>query len=552
MADKTNTYNMIAALRRETAKNAVSPELLGSILKSIVDLIDGTVDNATLDTGSGNSSHSNTFGGLVEDDTYTPIIISDLDVQLEQGASRTLTMNRAADEVLLSAYDDSIVNVIVADGTLTVVALQEDGNTEFSISDENGSVTVRVTVGEAAVPDLPLSEVEKLLLDKQDRVVEVREENLAADYLHGCGLMLERNDVASPLVAVQSGDAGELSQGIYLEAGYTVRAYRQTDVEAYSAIAIALIYGEEMEAGQIGATMESVDEGDLEFVVPFSGHYAFSGLQEIDHLTKEVPVTVEEVLAMKQDKVNGKGLSTNDYTTEEKTKLLNLPTSSTLNAKLKAIPNDVSRTQTDATFVHSESGVLTTLFHLRQATAQLAGLMTSSDKAKLDGLPLMAGTGASSMRTNSSNTASGEYSVAIGENNVATAKGAVAVGKNNGARQEYAYCFGENNYTIGWDSFLVGTSNGVYRHMGMAIGRQNTSYAWAGICLGLGNKTKDGNDGEVAVGRWNETKAGLVFSIGCGTSDSDRKNALEIYDDGTVLFPQAAAEEGEYLTLNIN
>lgn len=171
---------------------------------------------------------------------------------------------------------------------------------------------------------------------------------------------------------------------------------------------------------------------------------------------------------------------------------------------------------------------------------------------KQDTLPVEEGTGTNSMRTNSSNTASGEYSVAIGENNAATAKGAVAVGKNNGARQEYAYCFGENNYTIGWDSFLVGTSNGVYRHMGMAIGRQNTSYAWAGICLGLGNKTQDGNDGEVALGRWNETKPGLVFSVGCGTSDSNRKNALEIYDDGTVIFPQAAAEEDEYLTLNIN
>lgn len=543
---------MIAAFRRETAKNAVSPESLGSILKSIVDLIDGTVDNANLDTGSGSSAHSNTFGGLVEDDTYTPITVSDLEVQLEQGASRTLTMNRTAEEVLLSAYDESIVNVIVADGTITVVALQEDGSTEFSVSDEGGSVTVRVTVGEAAVPELPLSDVEKLLLDKQDRVVGVREEDLAADYLHGCGLMLERNDVASPLVAVQSGDAGELSQSIYLEEGETVKAYRQTEVEAYSAIAVALIYGEEMEAGEIGATMESVDEGDLEFVAPFSGYYAFSGLQEIDHLTKDVPVTVEEAFAMKQDKVNGKGLSTNDYTNADKNKLSDLPTSAVLQTKLKAIPNDVSRSQTDATFVHSESGVLTALFYLRQATTQLAGLMTAADKLKLDGLPLMAGTGANSMRTNSSNTASGEYSVAIGDGNVATEKGATAFGKNNGARQEYAYCFGENNYTIGWDSFLAGTSNGVYRHMGMAIGRQNTSYAWAGICLGLGNKTKDGNDGEVAVGRWNETKAGLVFSIGCGTSDSNRKNALEIYDDGTVLFPQVAVEGGEYLTLNIN
>ena len=480
MADKTNTYNMIAAFRRETAKNAVSPESLGSILKSIVDLIDGTVDNANLDTGSGSSAHSNTFGGLVEDDTYTPITVSDLDVQLEQGASRTLTMNRTAEEVLLSAYDESIVNVIVADGTITVVALQEDGSTEFSVSDEGGSITVRVTVGEAVAPDLPLSEVEKLLLDKQDRVIGVREEDLAADYLHGCGLMLERNDVASPLVAVQSGDAGELSQSIYLEEGETVRAYRQTEVEAYSAIAVALIYGEEMEAGEIGATMESVDEGDLEFVAPFSGYYAFSGLQEIDHLTKDVPVTVEEVLAMKQDKVNGKGLSTNDYTTAEKNKLSDLPTSAVLETKLKAIPNDVSRSQTDATFVHSESGVLRALFYLRQATTLLAGLMTAADKTKLDNLPAMlSGTGVNSIRGNSNCLASGQRSAAFGRTSVSGAD-------------------------------------------------------------------------EFSVGSYNEIKQGLIFSVGIGSSTSNRKNALEVYTDGTIKFPQVAVEGGEYLTLNIN
>ena len=480
---------MIAALRRETAKNAVSPELLGSILKSIVDLIDGTVDNANLDTGSGSSAHSNTFGGQVEDDTYTPITVSDLEVVLEQGASRTLTMNRTAEEVLLSAYDDSIVNVIVADGTITVVALQEDGSTEFSISDEGGSVTVRVKVGEAVAPDLPLSEVEKLLLDKQDRIVGVREENLSVDYLRGCELKLKSYNTVSPLVAVQSGDAGELSQGIYLEKGETIRAYRQTEVEAFSAIVIAMIYGEEMEAGQFGVAMESVDEGDLEFVVPFSGYYAFSGLQEIDHLTKDVPVTVEEVLAMKQDKVNGKGLSTNDYTTAEKNKLAALPTK--------------ARYDTD-----------------------MAG--------KQSKLPLKTGTGEYSLTSDNS------YGTA------AQGKMSFAYGRENSSMGELTITLGRGNTGYGYCSVSLGRENYSNKDYTLAFGMYNDVQGWGSICIG--HHLRADNEKEAIFGMYNLTKTGLIFSVGCGTSSTNRKNAIEVDANGLVSFPQSNTSVAGILT----
>ena len=52
-----------------------------------------------------------------------------------------------------------------------------------------------------------------------------------------------------------------------------------------------------------------------------------------------------------------------------------------------ALPNDVSRSQTDATFVHNENGTITNLFYLRQATSSMAGLMTAADKTKLNNLP---------------------------------------------------------------------------------------------------------------------------------------------------------------------
>lgn len=51
------------------------------------------------------------------------------------------------------------------------------------------------------------------------------------------------------------------------------------------------------------------------------------------------------------------------------------------------IANDISRTATDATFVHKVGNAITNLFYLRQATTSLAGLLSAADKTKLDGLP---------------------------------------------------------------------------------------------------------------------------------------------------------------------
>ena len=149
---------------------------------------------------------------------------------------------------------------------------------------------------------------------------------------------------------------------------------------------------------------------------------------------------------------------------------------------------------------------------------------------KINNLPIKKGTGDQSL-------------ISTEGGNVASYKGAVALGKNNGAKQEYTYCFGENNESIGWDSFAIGTSNRILRHMAMAIGRQNTSSAWAGIAIGLGlqtfdNQTDDNNNGEIAIGRYNSPAKDKIFTIGCGTTDNNRKNALEIDVNGKVSFPQ--------------
>ena len=51
---------------------------------------------------------------------------------------------------------------------------------------------------------------------------------------------------------------------------------------------------------------------------------------------------------------------------------------------------------------------------------------------------------------------------------------------------------------------------------------------------GVGTQTS--NYGESSVGRFNESKDGLIFSVGNGTSDEERQNAFEVYEDGRVYF----------------
>ena len=47
-------------------------------------------------------------------------------------------------------------------------------------------------------------------------------------------------------------------------------------------------------------------------------------------------------------------------------------------------PNNITRTATDATLVHTDGGSTTNLITIRQASETLAGLMTAADKVKLD------------------------------------------------------------------------------------------------------------------------------------------------------------------------
>ena len=90
-------------------------------------------------------------------------------------------------------------------------------------------------------------------------------------------------------------------------------------------------------------------------------------------------------IAGKVDKVEGKGLSTEDYTTAEKTKLAGIEASANNYTLPTATASALGGIKVGANLaIDSSTGVLSGDYSA--ATTSAAGLMSSTDKAKLDGI----------------------------------------------------------------------------------------------------------------------------------------------------------------------
>ncbi len=89
---------------------------------------------------------------------------------------------------------------------------------------------------------------------------------------------------------------------------------------------------------------------------------------------------INNSLALKVDKVAGKGLSTEDYTTIEKTKLSGIASGAQVN-----VPTDLSLGTVTATVISLNSST-GTYVNLPSATTSTAGLLSATDKTKLDSI----------------------------------------------------------------------------------------------------------------------------------------------------------------------
>lgn len=108
------------------------------------------------------------------------------------------------------------------------------------------------------------------------------------------------------------------------------------------------------------------------------------------------------------------------------------------------------------------------------------------------------------------------------------------VGGNGGASvvvgQRVMMASGNANALIGADIYNTGNGNGVF-------GRQHISRKNRSFLAGTGHDTTSARSESVAaVGQWSSINSSTLFAVGNGTSQTARKNAFEVTDNGIVLL----------------
>lgn len=117
--------------------------------------------------------------------------------------------------------------------------------------------------------------------------------------------------------------------------------------------------------------------------------------------------------------------------------------------------------------------------------------------------------------------ANGTYSHAEGSDTKTAGYASHAEGQGSIAKGNYSHAEGSNTEAIG-----VGSHAGGYK--------SNASAPYS-FCHGTELRTV-GILPQAAFGRFNETNSSMLFSIGNGSSDTNRKNAFSINDFGTMTF----------------
>lgn len=160
------------------------------------------------------------------------------------------------------------------------------------------------------------------------------------------------------------------------------------------------------------------------------------------------------------------------------------------------------------------------------------------------------------------NTASGNSSVAIGADNEATKIGSFAANRKNHAIGDDSNATGYGNTASGNTSHAEGhytTASGKYSHTeghgttasndgthaegwnSKATGDTSHAEGHGSVAGGArshaeGKYTQTSNDSEHAQGMYNKSNTGTIHSIGIGTSDTNRKNAFEIMENGDAYL----------------
>lgn len=225
--------------------------------------------------------------------------------------------------------------------------------------------------------------------------------------------------------------------------------------------------------------------------------------------------TLQEVVNSKVDKEDNKGLSTEDYTTEEKTKLSNIEEGAQVN--IQSDWNQSDETLKD--YIKHKPDL--TIYQLKEEGKSLTSNdYTTEDKEKLSGIEA----GAQVNTVNSVNGQTGDVVIeqlTAGnniniENNIISAKG-------------YSTDTTKYTFVTGYDTNAIDS----YTHAEGFGTKAQGSAAHA-----EGKHTITNNICEHAQGRWNVSNTNdrlgdcTIHSIGIGDGEEGRKNAQEVMQNG--------------------
>ena len=214
------------------------------------------------------------------------------------------------------------------------------------------------------------------------------------------------------------------------------------------------------------------------------------------------------------------------------------------------------------------------------ATGNLA-ISAGDDKKASDGTQFVsAASGDHAVVFGFGNTCAGRSTLAQGLYNTVNGKDSVAFGQRNLVEGDQAFAAGQQNEVTARLGVAIGYKNKTTNTDSIAIGYQNTSSGSASVAMGdtceasgtsstaMGYKTKSTgaysstfgqntqatNSGEVAMGVYNKSTTSTdaseqtSFSFGIGTSDTNRKNALEIKKNGDVYIGDKLLSVEDFMT----
>lgn len=154
-----------------------------------------------------------------------------------------------------------------------------------------------------------------------------------------------------------------------------------------------------------------------------------------------------------------------------------------------------------------------------------------------------------SFATGTDNKAINAYTEVSGKGNVVKGKFGKVWGKNNIGGYNTT-TFGSGNVNLADNSLVNGTNNINEGNNSVIHGNKNKNYGKRAFVVGNENITN--NENEAAFGKYNDSKNDTQFSIGIGTSDTDRKNAFEVKQNGDIYIEGVEGRIQDRLNINID